>query len=305
MKISQMPDGLDLRRTYVIFDRGSQVDRRQLLLVLATSLHHYSSSREATQGDTRGYNSTKERKFLLRSLLTLLHSLIIFRLPLLSLHLALAAKDSPDSARRIRHRIQTFRFGALILLVTSSSLLEILFVRAGQTAGDTTWPLAKDSVITLLILDLFLLLLDLVQLLISAVHSDDMQAGEVHLEKLLQNGQVLTIWAICPRIIINHKLVVCWILWGRVVGWTSRDVIGWMCVLIWCIGVFVGFGQSPYQEFPTPGDEYLHLRSENGTIPFGVSLTLTSECMVCLLSMSMPNSLPVSVNRNMPSRVIT
>jgi len=34
-------------------------------------------------------------------------------------------------------------------------------------------------------------------------------------------------------------------------------------------------------------------------------LTLTSECMVCLLNMSIPNSAPVSVNLINPSRVMT
>lgn len=34
-------------------------------------------------------------------------------------------------------------------------------------------------------------------------------------------------------------------------------------------------------------------------------LTLTSECMVCLLNMSIPNSAPVSVNLIKPSRVMT
>ena len=33
--------------------------------------------------------------------------------------------------------------------------------------------------------------------------------------------------------------------------------------------------------------------------------TLTSECMVCLLNMSIPNSAPVSVNLINPSRVMT
>lgn len=126
-----------------------------------------------------------------------------------------------------------------------------------------------------------------------------MQAWEAVGEERGQNGQECGFGSIGSAIVVNDDFIARRVFWRIVVDMGSAvvDVVTPVRVGMGLAGLLGGLRRrrtmpvlkAADEEFTGESDIYIE----------------TSLCMVCLDNMSMPNSLPVSVKRKRPSRVIT